>query len=499
MGLDIRLGKTNWGFKGKNYLFLIAIDQYDYWSKLKCAKNDVEKFKTILTSKYQFEEADITYLSDTKASLRNILAGFRNFANKITKDDNLIIYFSGHGHYIPEIETGYWIPQNAHCDEDYEDEFINTVVIVDKLRAIKSLHTFLIVDACFSGALLAHKKGSITRTEQHKSRRVFTSGRHDELVNDGPEGGHSPFAESLLNVLIENTNRYISVSRLIVEIREKLKGNQSPQDGRINDDDGGDFVFHVKISEAEIWASLVKQNDKDAYKKFAEQFPNSAYREDAVEMYEWLTASETNTIKALTSYLEKYRGKGKHAPMAISALDALEEEKCWQKTKSKNTCSAYYQYIGQYPNGKYVKEAEEMIKKLCADEDEKGRERILPIGPTTPVNLEEEKAWSDAQKEDTFLAYQDFSQSFADSKHVSEAKLKMNTLDKMASDRIRIESASTIEIEKSPLSLKDKVNLLEKLIKTCKKYFQDYPAGRNNIQVKKIKDNSQIKLLNLLK
>jgi len=205
-------------------------------------------------------------------------------------------------------------------------------------------------------------------------------------------------------------------------------------------------------------------------------------------------------MKWLMQYLERYRNKGKHAPMAIRALDALEEEKCWQKTKSKNTSSAYYQYVGQYPNGMYVKEAEEMIKKLCADEDDKGIEPILPTpDPIASANLDGEKAWSDAQLQDTFLAYQSFCQSFADSKHVSEAKLKMKALDKMAADKIRIESASTIEIEKSRLSMKDKIHTLEKLLKNCKRYFQDYPAGSNNIQVKRIKDNSQIRLLNLLR
>lgn len=92
-----------------------------------------------------------------------------------------------------------------------------------------------------------------------------------------------------------------------------------------------------------------------------------------------------------------------------------------------------------------------------------------------------------------------FTQSFADSKYVSEAKHMMKALDKMASDKIRIESASTLEIEKSPLSMKDKIHALEKLINNCKPYFQGYPAGSNNIQVKKIKDNSQIRLLNLLR
>lgn len=499
-GLDIRLSRTDWGFKGKNYLFLIAIDQYKFWTPLKCAKNDVKKFARILQSKYQFEGSDITYLPDSRASLRNILTEFRNLANKVTEEDNLIVYFSGHGHYIREIETGYWIPQNAHMEETYEDEFINTVIIVDKLRAIKSLHTFLIVDACFSGSLLATKKGaSPTRSERHKSRRVFTSGRADELVDDGPEGGHSPFANALLNSLIDNTKPYISASRLIVEVKENLNSEQSPQEGRIRGDDGGDFVFHVKISEAEIWASLIKRPDKDAYKKFAEQFPNSIYYEEAIETYEWLTAIQINTISALMDYREKYRGKGKHIQMAIRAIDALEEEKCWQKTKSKNTCSAYCDYVDQYPNGKYAKEAEEMIIKLCTDSDDKGLERILPPDPTVPVNLEEEKAWGAAQKENTFLSYQNFTQSFADSKYVSEAKQKMKALDKMASDKIKIESASTLEIEKSALSMKDKIHALEKLINNSKRYFQDYPAGSNNIQVKKIKDNSQIRLLNLLR
>jgi hypothetical protein len=182
----------------------------------------------------------------------------------------------------------------------------------------------------------------------------------------------------------------------------------------------------------------------------------------------------------------------------------LEEEACWQNAKSKTGLSGYFYYLTQYPGGKYAEEAKKMIEKLGDPQDHKALKKGLEIqkrslSPEPGVTVNEEKAWRDAKKQDTFVAYQNFSQSFADSKYVPEAKLKMNALDKMASDKIRIESASTIGVEKSRLSSKEKIHSLEKLIKNCKRYFQDYPAGNSNLQVKKIKDNSQLRLLNLLR
>jgi hypothetical protein len=510
-GLDVKLEEESWGFKGKNYLFLIGIDKYHHWPPLKCAVKDVQDFAEIVTSRYQFEKSDILFLKDDEATEKKILSGFTHFAKKITNEDNLIIYYSGHGHFMTN--TGYWIPVNAHMGDESEDEFINTAVVVDKLRTINSLHTFLIIDACFSGTLITQIKSS-PRSERYKSRRVLTSGRA-EVVRDGPEGGNSPFARGILNELANNTNPFISASQVIAEVRAYVEreSQQTPTDARLvnADDQGGDFVFHLRLSEAEIWANVVQQHSKEVYKRFAEQFPNSTHKKEAEEAHEWLAASQQNTIKALAEYLEKYQGTGKYIAPAIKALESLEDEDCWRRANSKNTLSGYFEYINRFPNGKYAEQARVEIKRLPKDEDDKAFEKVVEAGspdafvryidspgekkyvdqaerklhPDDPITSglpDEEKAWEAAKRQNTFISYHDFVLAFPDSEHLEEGKSKMAYLDNVAFNAIKIMEQS------STMAVKDQID-------KCINYFKQFPGAPNNFRVKQIKDRLEINRL----
>ena len=82
--------------KGKNYLFAVGINDYVHCPKLKNAVKDVQDFIQLLTTKYQFEAENIITLFDAAANSRNIQKAFRQLAEKINHDDNLIIYFSKH-------------------------------------------------------------------------------------------------------------------------------------------------------------------------------------------------------------------------------------------------------------------------------------------------------------------------------------------------------------------------------------------------------------------
>lgn len=492
-GLDLPTIENSWGFKGKNYLFTIGIDKYEHWPTLQCAVKDVKDFTNLLIDRYQFDEKNVITLHDKKATEKNILTGFRKLVGEITEEDNLVIYFSGHGHYDEVTKTGYWIPVDAHQGEENEYEFINTAIIVDRLKNINSLHTFLIVDACFSGTLVTQIRAT-PRSERYKSRRVFTSGR-EEVVEDGPEGGNSPFASGILNYLKKNTEKYIAASRLILDVREYVEkqARQTPTDARLvnADDQGGDFVFYLKMSEAEIWASTVEKHTREAYKKFMEQFPESKHMEEAQDNYDWLKADEENTIRSLQEYLDTYRPDGRYVSEAIKHLSALEEEKYWENAKRQETLTAYYEYLVRYPEGKYVDKAEEEIqrKKGQGEDDQKIKEEVkkkVESEPDTTISSrgmdmpDENKAWTNAKNADNYIAYLEFARAFPESEFTEKAEQEMKRLDDIALNRIRL-----MEQNRS-LSLQDK-------IEQCLQYFNSYPGAQNNRTIKQIKDRLQMK------
>ncbi len=396
---------------------------------------------------------------------------------KITSDDNLIVYFSGHG--CEKAKTGYWIPVDA--PKDQPGQFINTAIIADWLKNINSLHTFLIVDACFSGKLVTQLRGSAAKSEKFKSRRIFTSGRA-EVVADGKEGENSPFAKGLLLTLAQNTKPFVYASRLIAEVKEYVEreAKQKPMDASIvnADDEGGEFVFHLKLSEEEIWATVVKQNNKDVYQKFVSDFPNSIYKADALDASAWLNAFEKNTVAALTKYIIDHVPNGKFIEQAKEKLD----EATWQKAQADKTILGFAEYIRQFPQGKHVKDAREAMEKIqksldpTSEEVEIAKEReLLPPDPVIAAKPDDGAAWKEAEKGNTFLSYLDFVQRFPNSDHTQQAKELMERLDKIETNKIKMMAATP------GIDCNEKIN-------RCIQYFRDYPSAANNDVVKKIKN-----------
>ncbi len=199
----------------RNYLFAVGINSYKHWPSLNNAVKDANDLATTLLNDYQFEFSDITVLKDEQASLSNIYAGLRSMIEKVTPQDNLIVYFSGHGYFDELLNEGFWIPVDAKSDA--LGEYLPNTSILKILENINSQHTLLIADACFAGSLFTEASradgGYIEKVGKLRSRWGLASGRLEE-VSDGPVGTNSPFARVLLNYLGTNQEDEFAVSQL---------------------------------------------------------------------------------------------------------------------------------------------------------------------------------------------------------------------------------------------------------------------------------------------
>jgi hypothetical protein len=85
-----------------------------------------------------------------------------------------------------------------------------------------------ISDACFSGSLLQEHRSAaeemvLTELAARPSRWVMCSGRHDEAVADGPRGGHSPFAQAILDELKHNQKQGLNAAALAQNVQLQSK------------------------------------------------------------------------------------------------------------------------------------------------------------------------------------------------------------------------------------------------------------------------------------
>lgn len=228
----------------RNFLLIIGIDQYEHAPKLHNAVRDAKAFRDILLDKYQFEAQYSIELFDQDATRKNILGKLAELEHVVNKQDNFILYFSGHGVMNERQTKGYWVPVDAESKTDY----IPNSQIKDHLDEIQAHHIYLIADSCFSGSIINRSAEFSNRVEALPSRRVLSSGRK-EVVSDGKPGDHSPFANCLLTYLHTHQGS-LPASQLEqhIKVNTPKSSAQTPASAYIHGlgDQGGEFVFHPK-------------------------------------------------------------------------------------------------------------------------------------------------------------------------------------------------------------------------------------------------------------
>jgi hypothetical protein len=230
------------GTQGQNYLLLIGVNEYSNWNRLHNAVKDCKDISYILTNYYQFEKENVITLFDREATRENILETFESLQERLNENDNLLIYYAGHGYYDDRASLGYWVPVNARLNKI--PDFIRNSTIHDYLRTINTKHTLLIADACYAGSLFSNTRGVLN--EDNRSRWAFTSG-NIEKVWDGQPGQNSPFARYLIRILRNNTQPTLRANELILEVGDLVQRNtaQTPKGSALKNvgDLGGVFTF----------------------------------------------------------------------------------------------------------------------------------------------------------------------------------------------------------------------------------------------------------------
>ena len=234
----------------KNYLLVIGINNYNSptWPMLNNAVADAEAVRDVLTTRYNFDSLDVTVLLNEQATRSNIYEALRRYIEKISSRDNLMIYYSGHGYFDKLLSEGYWVPVDAQGND--VSAYVPNSQILKIIENINSQHTFLVADACFSGSLFAATNRSYAdHVEKYKSRWGLASGRL-EVVSDGTIGTNSPFAQSFVGFLQNNTDPKVAVSDLVQYVKKKVTeiNNQTPMGNPLNGvgDEGGEFVFYKR-------------------------------------------------------------------------------------------------------------------------------------------------------------------------------------------------------------------------------------------------------------
>ncbi len=233
---------------GNYHALIIGVQNYSDKNipTLDYPDQDAEKIKSILLNYYSFKESNIIFLKDP--TMKEIIRSFRDLRMTLTKSDNLLIFYAGHGYWDKDLQQGFWLPSDATLDDDAE--WLSNGRVRDYIRGINTKHTLLIADACFSGGIFKSREVTLTapRSIQEMynsiSRRAMTSG----TLNIVPD--KSVFVKYLEKRLTENKKEFLSSEELFYSLKEAVINNspveQTPEYGviyRTGDEGGGSFIF----------------------------------------------------------------------------------------------------------------------------------------------------------------------------------------------------------------------------------------------------------------
>jgi len=237
----------------KDYALIFAIDKYDHWDDLVNPINDARSIETVLKQKYNFQTEVVE-----NATIEEVLAKLYDYnTKKFNAQDQLFIFFAGHGYFDETLGEGYVVASNSLLNDKGKTTYIPHTVLRQRVDNIKCEHIFLAMDVCFGGTIdpiLAKSRSGdvyaeatdeeyLVRKLSKRTRKFLTSGSK-EYVSDGIQGKHSPFAAKFIQALREvgaGNDRILTLTEMQVYF---LKLPTEPRSGSFGSDDpASDFVF----------------------------------------------------------------------------------------------------------------------------------------------------------------------------------------------------------------------------------------------------------------
>jgi TPR repeat protein len=211
---------------GRYHALVIGNDDYAAYPDLGSAGADARKVADVLKRRYGFETRLLA-----NASRFDILSALNELRESLGPDDNLMVYFAGHGEIDTASKQGYWVPVDGRQNESAT--WISNRAISDILNTMQARHVMVIADSCYSGAMTRASVPAfnpamsdaqwgqwVSDRAASRSRTALTSGGLAP-VPDASAGGNSLFAQALVAAL-EDNNQLLEGQRLFREISLSL-------------------------------------------------------------------------------------------------------------------------------------------------------------------------------------------------------------------------------------------------------------------------------------
>lgn len=233
-----------------DHALFFATDKYDNWDDLVNPIEDAHAIAAELKEKYNFKVEIVE-----NSTVEEIWEKLRSYNERTFKpQDQLMIFFAGHGHYDESFGEGFVVAKNSALKDLSRTTYISHNRLRGVVNNIPCKHILLTMDVCFGGTIdptISRTRGAddedtiqemLARKFRYRTRKYLTSGGK-EYVSDGVPGKHSPFAEKIIESLRGRGGDDAVLT--LMELQANLdKLRQVPRFGSFGDDEQlSDFVF----------------------------------------------------------------------------------------------------------------------------------------------------------------------------------------------------------------------------------------------------------------
>ena len=97
----------------------------------------------------------------------DVIGELSRLRGQLTANDNLLIYYAGHGILDTYAQEGYWLPIDA--EQGNPSNWISNSDLTNMVRAIRAKHVMVVADSCYSGTLVRSVSAKIKTAKERES------------------------------------------------------------------------------------------------------------------------------------------------------------------------------------------------------------------------------------------------------------------------------------------------------------------------------------------
>ena len=239
---------------GPSFALIVANQSYRELSTVETARADGRRLAEVLERRYGFRIRVLTDVTRTA-----LLAALNRLQQELGEDENLLLYYAGHGRLDEATGQGFWLPVDARPGEP--SGWISLADVTERLGEVAARHVLVITDssspAVLNRSAIARLEPGLEPAARRERLRQIAAGRSRTVLSSGAlrpltdAGDTSIFAAAILRVLdanpgvLEAKRLYDFVAAQMGLSAERIGVDLAPHYApmRLSGHEAGDFLF----------------------------------------------------------------------------------------------------------------------------------------------------------------------------------------------------------------------------------------------------------------